>query len=71
MGKTNTDTANDQGATAPVFSLEKLREDCKKLFGVEPFVFDGATYGMTGEYTVDDMRAHINTWLNTPIDKLQ
>lgn len=47
---------------APKFSVEKLQENCRKLFGVSTSTFAGATYGMTGKYTVEEMRAHIEAW---------
>lgn len=44
------------------FPVAKLRANCRKLFGVSSSTFDGATYGMTGEYTVEEMRSHIKEW---------
>ncbi len=44
------------------FTVERLRENCRALFGVSASTFDGATYGMTGRYTVDEMKAHIEKW---------
>ncbi len=35
----------------PKFSIERLRADCHALFGITPSTFDGAVYGLTGEYT--------------------
>ena len=50
-------------ATAPVkYPLARLRRDCRKLYGVSTSTFDGATYGMTGKYTVEELRAHIENW---------
>jgi hypothetical protein len=48
--------------TVPKFSLEKLRENSRKLFGVSFAVFDGATYGLKGEYTKAEMLEIINKW---------
>lgn len=47
--------------------IEKLRRSCVKLFGVTPSTFDGATVGLEGKFTVTEMQAHIDKWLNTPI----
>lgn len=48
-------------------SIEKLRRSCVKLFGVTPSTFDGATVGLEGKFTVTEMQAHIDKWLNTPV----
>lgn len=49
--------------------IEKLRRSCVKLFGVAPSTFDGATVDLPAgsKYTVEEMQAHIDKWLNTPI----
>lgn len=47
---------------APKYTVEKLQANCRKLFGVSTSTFAGATYGMTGKYTVDEMKAHIEAW---------
>ena len=47
---------------ASKFTVEKLRVNCHKLFGVSTSTFAGATYGMTGKYSVEEMRAHIEAW---------
>lgn len=44
------------------YPVEKLRANCRELFDVSSSTFAGATYGMTGEYTVEEMKAHINAW---------
>lgn len=44
------------------FTVEKLAANCRRLFGVSASTFAGATYGMTGEYTVEEMKAHIEAW---------
>ncbi|MBR1532714.1 MAG: hypothetical protein IJ643_11715 [Eubacterium sp.] len=53
--------------TAPKFPIEKLREECIALFGVSSATFDGATVGLSGEYTVEDIKTKINDWLKKPI----
>ena len=47
---------------APKYAIEKLQENCRQLFGVSTSTFAGATFGMTGKYTVEEMRAHIDAW---------
>ena len=47
----------------PVFTIEQLRQDCRTLFGVSASTYDGATATLSGEYTVQQMREHIETWL--------
>lgn len=44
------------------FPIGKLRENCRQLFGVSESTFSGAAYGMAGEYTVEEMRTHIDAW---------
>ena len=51
----------------PVFSLERLRQDCYKLFGVSASTFDGATLGLKGQYPVGDLKKHIDDWQNRPV----
>lgn len=51
-----------QGKTAKKYAVEKLQENCQQLFGVSTSTFAGATYGMTGTYTVEEMRTYLETW---------
>lgn len=51
----------------PKFSLEKLRENCLKLFGVTQSTFDGASHGLSGEYTVSEMKKIIAAWQNKEV----
>lgn len=44
------------------FTLAQLRENCRKLFGVSISTFDGATYGLTDKYTIEEIRTRIETW---------
>lgn len=53
--------------TPPKFTIARLRKDCFKLFGVTVSTFDGATHGLTGNFSVADMRAHIEKWQNKAI----
>lgn len=49
------------------FPLEKLAAGCKTLFGVSSSTFAGATAGMTGDYSVAEMKEHINKWLKKEV----
>ena len=63
--KTKGAEAPAKAGAAPKFTLEKLRLNCRRLFGVSTSTFDGATYGLTEKYTVEEMRAHIEAWKKT------
>ena len=49
-------------STETKFPIEKLRANCLKLFGVTSSTFDGATYGLKGEYTVEEIKNTIEKW---------
>lgn len=51
------------------FSLEVLRANCLKLFKVSSSTFDGATKGLVGEFTIEEIKTKINGWLEQPIGK--
>jgi hypothetical protein len=38
-----------------------------KLFGVTPSTFDGATVGLTGKYTIEEMQTTIDSWLKKEV----
>lgn len=44
------------------FTLDKLRENSDKLFGISTSTFDGAAYGLKGEFTVSEMKNVIANW---------
>lgn len=48
--------------------VEKFRRYCIDLFGVTPSTFDGATAGLTGEYSADELKAHIKNWLEKEVE---
>ena len=52
----------DKTINAVKFSISKLRENCVKLFGVSTCTFDGATYKLNGEYTIEEMKKIIEDW---------
>ena len=56
------DQAVMKTGTALKYTVGKLQENCRQLFGVSTSTFAGATYGMTGKYTVEERRAHIEAW---------
>lgn len=60
--KTDAETKPGEGATPRKFEVGKLQENCRTLFGVSPSTFAGATAGMEGKYSVEDMKAHIEAW---------
>lgn len=47
--------------------IAKLRRSCVTLFGVTPSTFDGATVGLTGSYTVDEIKATLKKWLDKEV----
>lgn len=51
----------------PKFNIARLRKECYKLFGVTVSTFDGATHGLTGSFSVAEMRSHIEKWQNKAI----
>ena len=63
-----TDKAEQVGKQAerpaePTFSVEQLRPSARNLFGISQSTYDGATDGLTGEFTVAAMREHIEKWV--------
>lgn len=65
-----TTVAQEQEAvkeTAPKFTVEKLAEYARELFGVSSCTYAGATHGLTGEFTVEEMKQHIETWKNKEV----
>lgn len=72
MGTKGTETAGAAAAPEKVqqaakFPVEKLAANCRQLFGVSSCTFAGATHGMTGEYTVAEMKAHIKAWCSKEV----
>ncbi len=55
-------SAVSANSPAPKFSVERLGKNCRQLFGVSSCAYAGATHGLSGEYTVDEMKAHIESW---------
>lgn len=49
------------------FSVEELREHNLDVFGVTKPVFDGATCGLTGKYTVEKIKSVIKEWQNKEV----
>ena len=60
--KTEETAAGAKTTQAPKFPIEKLSAKCRQLFGVSSCTFAGATHGLTGEYTVEEMKKHIEKW---------
>lgn len=68
--KANTATVAETApatATAPKFTVGRLREKCYTLFGVTTSTFDGATNGLDGEYTIEEMKNRIAKWQNKEV----
>lgn len=57
------DVQESKAVFTPKFSVEKLRENCQKLFGISLSAFDGAASGLKDEYTVMEMKEIISKWL--------
>jgi len=49
------------------FTVERLGKDCYRLFGVSSSTYDGATYGVKGEHTVEEVRNIIDSWLKKQV----
>lgn len=48
-------------------SIDRHRRSCVKLYGISPSTFDGATVGLTGDYTTEEMQAIISKWLGEEV----
>ena len=55
-------TVTGETDTEPKYSVESLGKHCLELFGVTSSTYAGATFDMEGEYTVQQMREHIEAW---------
>ena len=56
------DTGAQGAAPEPKFTVERMRAHCVELFGVSSTTYAGATAGMEGEYTIREMKDHIEAW---------
>ncbi len=59
---TDLNKINEKSETIQKFTIERLRQNCRQLFNVSISTFCGATYGMTGKYTIEEMKTHIEKW---------
>jgi hypothetical protein len=59
--------SKSEQTTTTVFPLERLRKDCYTLFGVTTSTFDGATYGLNGEHSVESLKKVIAKWQSTQV----
>lgn len=57
-----TEDTEKTAADGKKFTIEKLKENCRQLFGVSTSTFAGASRGMAGTYTIEEMKAHIEAW---------
>jgi|GEM_PF-985177 len=62
IGVAETVEQTDVAEKVPKFTIQRLRKDCYNIFGVTTSTFDGAVFGLDGEYTVEEMRRHIDAW---------
>lgn len=60
-------TEEKKPASPAKHTVARLRRDCFRVFGVTTSTFDGATFGMKGTYTVEEMKAHLKKWGETPV----
>ena len=65
--KTEAEETEQEKVQSPKFPVERLAADCRQLFGVSSCTFAGATHGMTGEYNVEEMDAHIKEWCSKEV----
>ena len=56
-----------ESKTAPKFTVEQLRPHALDLFGVTQSTYAGATHNLDGEYTVEEMKNHIDKWLKKEV----
>lgn len=60
-------TATTTTKTEKKFTVENLAKNCRALFGVSSCTFAGATAGLTGTYTVEEMKSIISAWCGKEI----
>ncbi len=60
--------AKSEAAKAAQFTVQRMRADCSILFGVSASTFDGATHGLDGEYTVEEMKTIIQKWMKKEVE---
>lgn len=63
----NTGTTEAVKPEEKKFPLENLAKHSKQLFGVSSCTFAGATAGLTGSYTVEEMNNIIKEWCRKEI----
>lgn len=59
--------AAEEKESAPKFPIQKLRDNCLNLFGITTSTFDGAVYGLTGSFSVQEMSDKIKQWQSRPV----
>ena len=53
--------------TVSKFPKERLRDNSKKIFGYESFIFDAAMMGKDGPFTKDEVKNRIEIWLKKEV----
>lgn len=56
------EVTNTAAKAEKAYSLETLRKDSVKLFGVTSSTFDGALGGKTGQMTISEAKKIIEDW---------
>lgn len=54
---------------AATFKIGLLREHCKELFGVQPEIFDGAFYDVSGTFSKEEADKRIKLFLNKKVSE--
>ena len=52
---------------APKFKVEQMAPHCEELFKVSPCGYAGATSGLEGEYTINEMDEIIRKWMKQEV----
>lgn len=72
MARENTNATTEAAAAALAkapkkFPIERLAPCYRSIFGVSASTFAGATAGLQGEYTVEEIKTRIKNWLGAKI----
>ena len=62
-----TENSVTESKTAPKFTVEQLRPHALDLFGLTQSTYAGATHNLDVEYTVEEMKNHIDKWLKKEV----
>ena len=62
-----TDTKETTNVEATKYDIKELEKKCVVLFGVTTSTFVGATAGLSGSYTVDEVKSILEKWLKKEV----